>query len=179
MTVYFPSLTLHNPDNTHRSVRMQQKTNRMVSIGDRLRDERKRTSLSQRAFAERGGVTEKTQVLYEKGERVPDAIYLEKIAAAGVDVLFVLTGHRNSAELSPDEEVLVTGYRSLDAKGRAGVLGMIAGMTQQPTESAPAKVAKVRQNFEGASIGQQVTGDVTAPFSINMGSAGRKKKREG
>jgi transcriptional regulator with XRE-family HTH domain len=151
----------------------------MVSIGDRLRDERKRTSLSQRAFAERGGVTEKTQVLYEKGERVPDAIYLEKIAAAGVDVLFVLTGHRNSAELSPDEEVLVTGYRSLDAKGRAGVLGMISGMTQQgATEPAPAKSSKVRQNFEGANIGQHVTGDVTAPFSINMGTAGRKKKRE-
>ncbi|WP_193065579.1 helix-turn-helix domain-containing protein [Burkholderia pseudomallei] len=161
----------------------------MVSIGDRLREERKRTSLSQRAFAERGGVTEKTQVLYEKGERVPDAAYLEQVAAAGIDVLYVLTGQRNASELSADEEVLLAGYRSLDAKGRAGVLGLIGGMTQQvPAASKATKTKAVHQNFEGAKIGNQnfegakignhVVGDVTAPFTINMGGAGRKKKRE-
>ncbi|CAB5285382.1 XRE family transcriptional regulator [Burkholderia multivorans] len=98
----------------------------------------------------------------------------------GVDVAYLLTGQRSAAALRTDEEVLLAGYRALDTKGRAGVLGMIAGMTQQgATESASTKTAKVRQNFEGANIGQHVTGDVTAPFSINMGgSAGRKKKRE-
>ncbi len=140
-----------------------------------MRDERKRTSLSQRAFAERGGVTEKTQVLYEKGERAPDAVYLAQIAAVGVDVLYILTGKRNTSELSGDEEVLVAGYRSLDPKGRAGVLGMIGGMTQ--ASPAP-KATTVHQNFEGANVGQHVTGDVTAPFSINVGGAGQKKKRE-
>ncbi|MCS6473386.1 helix-turn-helix domain-containing protein [Burkholderia thailandensis] len=150
----------------------------MVNIGNRLRDERKRTSLSQRAFAERGGVTEKTQVLYEKGERAPDAVYLARIAAVGVDVLYILTGQRNTSELSGDEEVLVAGYRSLDPKGRAGVLGMIGGMTQASPAPDATKTTKVRQNFEGANVGQHVTGDVTAPFSINVGGAGRKKKRE-
>lgn len=155
------------------------KSNQMVSIGDRLREERKRTSLSQRAFAERGGVTEKTQVLYEKGERVPDAAYLEQVAAAGIDVLYVLTGQRNASELSADEEVLLAGYRSLDAKGRAGVLGLIGGMTQQvPAASKATKTKAVHQNFEGVKIGNHVVGDVTAPFTINMGGAGRKKKRE-
>ncbi|MCR4465861.1 helix-turn-helix domain-containing protein [Burkholderia sp. SCN-KJ] len=151
----------------------------MVSIGDRLRDERKRTSLSQRAFAERGGVTEKTQVLYEKGERAPDAVYLAQIAAVGVDVLYILTGQRNTSHLSGDEGVLLAGYRSLDAKGRAGVLGMIAGMTQQvPPAPKAGKTTTVHQNFEGANVGQHVTGDLTAPFTINVGGAGRKKKRD-
>ncbi|RBL66833.1 transcriptional regulator, partial [Pseudomonas sp. MWU13-2625] len=54
----------------------------------------------------------------------------------------------------------------------------IGGMTQAPATPKAAKATKVHQNFEGASVGQQVTGDVTAPFSINMGGAGRKKKRE-
>ncbi|WP_321944495.1 helix-turn-helix domain-containing protein [Burkholderia cenocepacia] len=150
----------------------------MVNIGDRLREERKRTTLSQRAFAERGGVTEKTQVLYEKGERAPDAVYLAQIASIGVDVLYVLTGQRNTSELSGDEEVLVAGYRSLDPKSRAGVLGMIGGMTQAPIAPKTTKATTVHQNFEGANVGQHVTGNVTAPFSINMGGAVRKKKRE-
>lgn len=106
-------------------------------------------------------------------------MYLAKVAAVGVDVLYVLTGQRNTSELSSDEEVLVAGYRSLDAQGRAGVLGMIGGMTQAPAAPKPKKATTVHQNFEGANVGQHVTGDVTAPFSINMGgSAGRKKKRE-
>lgn len=36
--------------------------------------------------------------------------------------------------------------------------------------------SKYQQNFEGATIGQQVAVDVTTPFTINMGSARKKKK---
>lgn len=50
--------------------------------------------MSQMVFAERGGVTKKTQMLYEGGERFPDAQYLASIAETGVDVLYVLTGRR-------------------------------------------------------------------------------------
>ena len=64
----------------------------MVSIGERLREERQKLKMSQTAFAERGGVTKKTQMLYEGNERFPDAQYLASVAEAGVDVLYVLTG---------------------------------------------------------------------------------------
>ncbi|MBU9247002.1 helix-turn-helix domain-containing protein [Burkholderia multivorans] len=152
----------------------------MNSFAERLREERQRLGLNQTDFAAAGGVKRDAQQNYESGLRRPDSAYLEAIAVRGVDVAYLLTGQRSAAALRTDEEVLLAGYRALDTKGRAGVLGMIAGMTQQGgTESAPTKTAKVRQNFEGANIGQHVTGDVTAPFSINMGgSAGRKKKRE-
>lgn len=138
----------------------------MESIGDRLRAERKRTSLSQRAFGERGGVTEKTQVLYEKGERVPDAAYLAQVAANGVDVLYVLTGQRNTSTLSPEESDLVGRYREAPEAVRVAALAALTAGTAS---------TKYQQNFEGANIGQQVSGDVSAPFTINMGNTRKKR----
>ncbi|KWI64102.1 XRE family transcriptional regulator [Burkholderia stagnalis] len=150
----------------------------MNSFAERLREERQRLGLNQTDFAASGGVKRDAQQNYESGSRRPDSSYLEAIAALGVDVAYLLKGQRNASELSADEEVLIAGYRSLDAQGRAGVLGMIGGMTQVPAVPKAAKTTTVHQNFEGANVGQHVTGDVTAPFSINMGGAGRKKKRE-
>lgn len=144
-----------------------------------MRSERKRLGHSQTQFAELAGVHKNAQGNYEGDLRRPDADYLVKVSAMGVDVLYVLTGQRNTAELSGDEEVLLAGYRSLDAKGRAGVLGMIGGMTQgAPAAPKAKKTTKVHQNFEGANVGQHVTGDLTAPFTINVGKTERKKKRE-
>ena len=65
----------------------------MVSIGDRLRDEREALGLTQEKMAIAVGITKKTQGLYERDERVPDAEYLAAVAAKGVDVLYVVTGH--------------------------------------------------------------------------------------
>mgnify|MGYP000888430742 CR=1 FL=1 len=63
-----------------------------MSIGERLREERSRLGLSQAQLGEIGGVQKQAQLKYEKGDRQPDALYLEAVAAAGVDVLYVLTG---------------------------------------------------------------------------------------
>jgi len=66
-------------------------------IGVRLREERNRLGLSQTAFAALADSVYKTQLLYEKGGRVPDASYLAAVADAGVDVLYVITGRREKA----------------------------------------------------------------------------------
>lgn len=66
----------------------------MSSIGERLLEERERLSFSQSELAERCSVTMRSQRNYEKGERQPDALYLEAVARAGVDVLYVVTGMR-------------------------------------------------------------------------------------
>ena len=68
-----------------------------MGIGERLREERERLRLNQEQFGEIGGVRKQSQLLYEKGERHPDSQYLAAIAAAGVDVLFVLTDIRLDA----------------------------------------------------------------------------------
>ncbi len=55
----------------------------MVSIGDRLREERERLGLSQTQFGDLASVTKKTQMLYEGDQRSPKADYLSSIASAG------------------------------------------------------------------------------------------------
>lgn len=141
------------------------KMNQSVSIGDRLAGERKRRGLNQAAFAAIGGVSVKTQVLYEKAERVPDANYLAAIAGAGFDVPYILTGDVTAVGLSEEEAAIVKGYRMLDQTGRAGVLALIGGM-QPPTANVRVK----------GDVGQYVQGDLTIkePFTIDM----RKEKKK-
>ena len=64
----------------------------MNIMHERLREERLRLKMSQEAFGAAGGVGKLTQLKYEKGERRPDARYLERIAAIGANVDYVLTG---------------------------------------------------------------------------------------
>lgn len=68
-----------------------------MSTGQRLREERERLGLNQVDFGAVGGVKKVAQINYEKGERQPDAAYLSAVAAAGVDVLYVLTGVRSGS----------------------------------------------------------------------------------
>lgn len=55
----------------------------MIGIGSRLREERERLKLTQRAFGEFGGVEPNAQGKYESGERAPKADYLAAVAAQG------------------------------------------------------------------------------------------------
>ena len=68
----------------------------MDTLGSRLRSERKKIGLSQTAFAELAGLRKQSQVHYETGKRYPDGNYLSAIAKHGVDVLYVLTGRRET-----------------------------------------------------------------------------------
>jgi transcriptional regulator with XRE-family HTH domain len=65
-----------------------------MGIGERLKEERERLNLSQTQFADLAGVGRKSQYNYEEEERYPDAPYLAAIAAAGADVLYIITGMR-------------------------------------------------------------------------------------
>lgn len=141
----------------------------MSTFYERLQEERKRLGLSQSAFGEAGGVQKRAQINYESGERSPDASYLERIAAAGVDVLYVLTGRRAPAPrlgtAEPDaalatnlaEIALLNGYRRLDAKGRQAVLAMIEALTQ----AAPSQMFNGPvENIAGRDVKHVTTGDV-------------------
>lgn len=73
----------------------------MVSLGERLREERERLGMSQTQFGDLAQVTKKTQMLYEGDQRSPKADYLTAIASQGVDVQYVLTGNRSVPESQP------------------------------------------------------------------------------
>ena len=105
----------------------------MSGIGSRLRKERERLGLSQRAFGEIGGVEVNAQGKYESGDRAPKADYLAAIAAKGVDVLFVLTGSATPLiieNLSNTEEKVLGSYRTLQKQDQEAIRRLTTTMAE-------------------------------------------------
>lgn len=71
---------------------MSKKLINMEEFSERLRDERKRLRMSQGDLAAAGGVAPQTVIAYEKGTRKPDVEFLSGAMAAGVDIMFLLSG---------------------------------------------------------------------------------------
>jgi transcriptional regulator with XRE-family HTH domain len=136
-----------------------------TQCGERLRKERERLGFTQQEFAERIGVRREMWSKYERGQAMPGGETLAAFAAVGGDVLYVLCGEAALAATASDEKELLLGYRKLDIRGKAGMLGMVQGM------NAPEETAKAI--FHG-DVGQVVQGDQTAPVSFNVG--GKKNK---
>lgn len=87
-----------------------------MEIGERIRAARKALNLSQAEFAALCGVSRNGQANFERGENLPGGDYLLKLAAHGVDVLYILTGQR--AALSAEEAALLDNYRGADDAGK-------------------------------------------------------------
>ena len=96
-------------------------------IGLRLKQERLRLGLSQRAFGEVGGVEVNSQGKYESGKRLPKSDYLAAVAVLGVDLLYVLTGQSASVitALSNCESVVLGNYRALPKEDQATISRVI------------------------------------------------------
>ena len=114
-----------------------------MGIGDRLREERERLGMNQEAFGAIAGVRKQAQLLYEKGERHPDAQYLAAIAAAGADVLYILTGRRSQAVaevelLPPRQRALLDNYEHSDEAGKRVIEGA-AHLAAQSAHAPPLK----------------------------------------
>jgi len=85
-----------------------------MGFGARLAEERKRLGLKQAEFAALVGTDVPKQSLYENDRRSLRAAYLAKAAAAGVDVLYVLTGQRSAGSwLDEDSSRLLAALLSL------------------------------------------------------------------
>lgn len=96
----------------------------MSGIGSRLRQERERQGLSQKAFGVIGGVEANAQGKYENGDRAPKADYLSRVAERGVDVLYVLTGTPTPTlvdNLSQIEEKVLVSYRVLQKEDQDAI----------------------------------------------------------
>lgn len=100
----------------------------MPTVAERLKAEREALGLSQQALAELCNVSARSQRNYESGERSPDAEYLGALAAAGADVLYVLTGARGSRAhpappVSPRVRALVDNYLAAPEEGKRVIEG--------------------------------------------------------
>lgn len=88
----------------------------MNHLGSRLKEERKTLGLSQQDFAAIGGVEANAQGKYESGQRTPRSDYLAALSFKGVDVLYLLSGHRTPLRiesLSEAERVVILHFRAL------------------------------------------------------------------
>ena len=96
-----------------------------MSFGSRLAEERKRLGLKQAAFAELVGTDVPKQSLYENDRRELRADYLARVAAAGVDVLYILTGRRNDGGgLGEEASDLLSCYFALPPEMQRALEGL-------------------------------------------------------
>jgi len=91
--------------------------------------------MSQAEFAVLGGVQSQAQLHYEKGSRRPNSDYLIAIAAAGVDVQYLITGQPGQPAtlvLSTDERQVLAGYKALDTRKQTAIRALIEAMDAVP-----------------------------------------------
>lgn len=87
-----------------------------MTLGNRLKHERRSHRLSQYELAEIGGIRPNAQGHYENGMRLPRADYLLRLHSTGLDVKFIVTGVRTPlavAGLSIDEDTLLRAFRGI------------------------------------------------------------------
>ena len=116
----------------------------MLSISDRLKEERARLGISQAALAEIGGVVRRAQQNYESGLRTPDGDYFSKVAKIGIDVLYVITGVRQGEyePMAHDEAALLDNYRHSSEEGKKAIRATSDSLAQSASKvSARRKIA--------------------------------------
>jgi len=140
-----------------------------VTIGKRLKEERKRLAFTQQALAAIGQTTRKSQIDYENDATQPKAGYLAVLAKLGADVLYIITGQRGPSltALSKDEEELLTRFRAAPLMVKAAALAVLQGAEEALVTMKTGNQA----NINGNNIGIAVAGDVVIKgqkkFSLN------------
>jgi transcriptional regulator with XRE-family HTH domain len=125
-------------------------------IGKRIAEERQRLGLTQEDFASVAGVKRRAQSFYENGHRSPDTAYLARIAEAGADVAYILTGRRTAptgpaaAQSMGPEGMAQTihdeagEYRTVNRK-EAAILDLLAGLDEEAVRDIQAVAEKEKQ----------------------------------
>lgn len=143
----------------------------------RLKEERERLGLTQTALAVLASAAKRTVIDWEKGVSSPTAVQLRAAAAAGVDVLYVITSERSQpvAEmdlLPADERALVDAYRRCNAEARRNLIQTAALLSAgMPPGAAPAASKMVNKAAGSVQVGYQSGGRSGV---INVGKKGGK-----
>ena len=104
-------------------------SSKLMGFGSRLAEERKRLGLKQAEFASLVGTDVPKQSLYENDRRELRADYLARLAAANVDVVYVLTGQRTEGDwLGRGASELLSAYLSLPRELQEVLLRFVDGL---------------------------------------------------
>lgn len=135
----------------------------MGTLGERLKEERKRLGFSQEEFAAIAGVTRRPYAEWEAGNTSPTGVQLAALYAEGADVQYIVTGVRSGMALSPDERELLTLFRAAPLAGKAAAIGALQGVAA--SQAAPKVVVL-------GGTGTQIESN-TAPIKIDMRKKGK------
>jgi ribosomal protein L21E len=105
--------------------------------------------------------------MYEVGKRYPDVAYLAAIAAAGADVLYIVTGRRtpNTLQtLSPEEDALLSSFAAAPQLGQVAAMAALVATTQ---------ATQPQQVFHG-NVGSVISTN-NAPINLSFNKTPRKK----
>lgn len=122
-----------------------------MSVGTRLKEERKRLGLTQEAMAAACGVAKRTQILFEQDAHLPGGAYFVEADALGVDIGYLLVGRRDRVS-DVDAQVLEM-WRNATPQARLAAMATLSGRAQDTGATS-------RTSFSDATIGQQFSGDV-------------------
>lgn len=122
-----------------------------MSVGTRLKEERKRLGLTQEAMAAACGVAKRTQILFEQDAHLPGGAYFVESDKLGVDVTYLLVGRRERMSEADAELLQIWREATPHARGAA-----MAALYVQGKDAGAAP----RTSFPNATIGQQLSGDV-------------------
>ena len=142
-----------------------------MTVGKRLKEERKRLRLTQQEMADACGISKWAQLYFEKDQNMPGGAYLLAAHARGVDITYVLLEQR--MELDPSEAALVAAFRAAPQDMRAAMLDNL-GLARSVSERAAPTVTF----NDNSRVGTMVTsrGAINQNnMQINMGE--RKKKK--
>lgn len=120
-----------------------------MARGQRLRELREGMGLNQTAFADLANSSKRAQIRYEQGD-APDADYMAALAAAGLDVLYILTGQRSGSAapapvLSEGDRILLDNFHAAPAQVQAGIKTTLGAFAPAPGLARKRPPAKKRE----------------------------------
>ena len=142
-----------------------------MHFGERIKEERERLGFNQGDFAALAEATRKTLFNWESGSASPNAAVLAAWAQHGLDVLYVVTGERLSAQpaTDPAEQVLLDSYRRCKPDAKAHLIQTAALLSAGIAPSTSKAAAK-------APHGSVKVGNLTSSHdgTVQVGYAGGK-----
>ena len=134
-----------------------------MDISERLTEERKRLKLTQEVLGGMLGVSKRSLIDWEKGIAYPNAEYLARIANAGADVQYIVTGVRRLDNLSALEQALLTAARAAPELVGEALTVLLSGK----------KPKKFEQTFNG-SVGSLVEAETISGGDFRVDMRGKK-----
>lgn len=119
-----------------------------MGIGERLRELREQKHLNQEGFGALGGVSIKTQNRYEMGGRKPTFDYLEALAAAGVDVVYLLTGDTDPRKLPERENEMLRLWRGLSSEHQDDAFRLMEAWREKDARSGRSKTIRPAKLYD-------------------------------